>query len=88
MKVVHRRGKGQDREKGRDRVGAWVRVGAGVKHCVWWRSGRNAGARADSTLEGRAAVGKVKGQDNLEGRVKDDIEGREGRWKVSTWWMY
>ena len=28
-----------------------------------------------------------RGQDKLEGRVEDEIEGREERKKVSTWWM-
>ena len=27
-----------------------------------------------------------RGQDKLEGRVEDEIESREGRKKVSTWW--
>ena len=28
-----------------------------------------------------------RGQDKLEGRVEDEIEGREERKKISTWWM-
>ena len=35
--------------------------------------------------EGMARAGR--GRDKLEGRVKDEIEGREDRKKVSTWWM-
>ena len=46
-------------------------------------------------MVGRATIDKVrdhalragKGQDQLEGRVGHEIEGREDREKISTWWM-
>ena len=35
--------------------------------------------------DGMARAGR--GQDKLLGRMKSNIEGREGRKKASTWWM-
>ena len=29
----------------------------------------------------------MAGQDELEGKEEDEIEGSDGRKKVSTWWM-
>ena len=51
VKVAHCGGKSQNREKGIDRVGRRV------KHWIWWRPGRNDGARARVTLGGRANIG-------------------------------
>ena len=76
LKVGHRGGMGQDRGKRRDRV--WMEADTSA----WWRSGRNAGARADGTVGGKTTMkyeGMTRagrGQDKLEGRVEDEIEGR------------
>ena len=54
------------------------------------------GARAESTVEGRAIIDEVlrrnKGrdmteQDKLECKEEDEIEGIDSRRKVSTCWM-
>ena len=80
-----REGKDQDRGKCRDRVKTEDEPLDMV--------GRNAGASAEGTVGERATVGKVRGhdkgrerQDKLECRVVVEMEGRERRKNVSTWW--
>ena len=64
-----------------------------MKHQIWGRPGLKAEARLEGTVEGRATRGKVqrhsKGrdmtrQDKWEGDEEDEIEGSDGRKKVST----
>ena len=57
VKAGHRGGKGQDRGQCRDRV----RVADDTSD--WWRSGRNAGARAEGTVGGKTTIGEVRGYD-------------------------
>ena len=56
MKAAHRGGKSQDRGKGIYRVRA-----EGEKLYIWRRPGRNAGAKAECTVEGMANLGKLRG---------------------------
>ena len=44
VKVSHRGGKGHSRGK------VWRGWGRGVKHWIWWRPGRKAGARPEGTV--------------------------------------
>ena len=67
VKVAHCGGKSQDREKGIDR-------GRRVKRWIWWRPGRNVGARARGTLKGRANIGQVLG--HSKGRERAGLVGR------------
>ena len=57
VKVGHRGGKGQDRGKLMDRV--WMEADTSD----WWRSGRNAGVRAEGTVGGRTTIVEVRGYD-------------------------
>ena len=79
VKVAHRGGKSQDRGKGINRVGA---EGETWRLWLWWRPVCNGGARAKGAVEGRANIGKVRGQEKggeMAGLVGSQDGGRDRR---------